>query len=333
MTIKEIALLANTSRGTVDRVLNGRGRVKKDVAERVLAIAREYDYTPNQLARALINSRKHFIIGVVINSLENPFFDDVLQGIYKRAKYYTSYGLEVIVKQIKGYHEEEQLEAIDEMLGKKIDALAIMPLNFPGIVEKLKSLEIPILTFNTDLEEIDRIAFVGCDYKKSGNLSGDIAKLILGGGGKVGVIIGSFHMEGHNLRVEGFKERIADNPDIRIVSIAENYDDDVISYKVTQQMIEEKDPDLIYFGAAGVNGGVKAVMESGKDIRVITVDETAFARECLKSGVIAATVTQQPLEQGAQSINILYNYLATRKTPKEKYHYTENQVKLKSSVE
>lgn len=332
MTIKEIALLANTSRGTVDRVLNGRGHVKQEIADRVLAIAREYHYTPNQLARALINSRKHFVIGVVINSLENPFFDDVLKGIHKRAKYYTSYGLEVIVKQIKGYHEEEQIEAIDEMLEKGIDALAIMPLNFPAIIDKLNTLELPVLTFNTDLEEIDRIAFVGCDYKNSGNLSGDIAKLILSNGGRVGVIIGSFHMEGHNLRVEGFKERIAECTDIQIVSIAENYDDDVISYKVTQEMIREKKPDLIYFGAAGVNGGVKAVMESGEDIRVITVDETLFTRKHLESGVIAATVTQQPLEQGAQSINILYNYLATRKTPKEKYHYTENQVKLKSSL-
>lgn len=331
MTIKEIAVLANTSRGTVDRVLNGRGHVKQEIADRVLAIAKENNYTPNQLARSLINSRKHFVIGVVINSLENPFFDDVLQGIDKRANYYTSYGLNVLVKQIKGYHEQEQLDAIDEMLEEGIDALAIMPLDFPEIIDKLKTLEIPVLTFNTDLKGIDRIAFVGCDYKNSGNLSGDIAKLILSNGGRAGVIIGSVHMQGHNLRVEGFRERVADHSGIQIVAIAENYDDDAISYEVTRQMIEEQKPDLIYFGAAGVNGGVKAVVESGQAIRVVTVDETDFTRKCLRAGIIDATVTQQPLEQGAQSINILYNYLNTKKKPKEKYHYMENQVKLKSS--
>lgn len=331
MTIKEIALLANTSRGTVDRVLNGRGHVKKEIADRVLAIAKEYDYTPNQLARALINSRNHYVIGVVINSIENPFFDDVLEGIGKRANYYKSYGLEVVVKKIKGYDEKEQTDAIDEMLEHGIDALAIMPLNFPGIIRKLQALKIPILTFNTDLEEIDKVAFVGCDYKNSGNLSGDLASLMLKDGGKAGVIIGSSHMEGHNLRVEGFLERIAENEKIQVASVEENYDDDAISYRATRDMIEKHKVDLIYFAAAGVSGGIKAVVESGRDIRVITVDETEFTRKCMESGVITATVTQQPLEQGAQTINILYNYLAMKKSPREKYHYTENQIKVRSS--
>ena len=36
MTINEIAKLANTSRGTVDRVINNRGKVRKELAEKIL---------------------------------------------------------------------------------------------------------------------------------------------------------------------------------------------------------------------------------------------------------------------------------------------------------
>ena len=43
-TIKEIAERAGVSRGTVDRALNNRGRIKPEVAERILAIAKELDY-------------------------------------------------------------------------------------------------------------------------------------------------------------------------------------------------------------------------------------------------------------------------------------------------
>ena len=47
-TIKEIAALAGVSRGTVDRVLNDRGAVNPETAEKIRKIAKELDYKPNQ---------------------------------------------------------------------------------------------------------------------------------------------------------------------------------------------------------------------------------------------------------------------------------------------
>ena len=58
MTIKQIAEKAGTSRGTVDRVLNGRGNVNPELAKRILDIAERERYQPNQLAQALIRSRQ-----------------------------------------------------------------------------------------------------------------------------------------------------------------------------------------------------------------------------------------------------------------------------------
>ena len=52
MTIKQIAEKAGTSRGTVDRVLNGRGNVNPELAKRILDIAERERYQPNQLAQA-----------------------------------------------------------------------------------------------------------------------------------------------------------------------------------------------------------------------------------------------------------------------------------------
>ncbi len=331
MTIKEIAALAGTSRGTVDRVLNGRGNVNSELADRILSIASRNNYQPNHLAQALIKSRKRMTIGVVINSLGNEFFDEVLRGIYDRAQKYSNYGLSVVVKEIKGYDGNEQISAIDMVLEHNIDALAIMPLDVPEVQEKLKSLSIPIVMFNTDIQ-MDKLAFVGCDYYNSGGLSGDIAKLMLGDcGGKIGIVIGSFMMQGHKLRISGFTDSVTSNPSMSIVACVENSDDDLRSYQVTKELIAEHHPDLIYFGAAGVKGGVKAVLDSNENIRIITVDETAFTRDHLDKGIISATVTQQPYLQGILTIKILYNHLSNNKNPNEKYNYTENQVKLRSS--
>jgi LacI family transcriptional regulator len=330
MTVKEIAKLAGTSRGTVDRVLNGRGNVNPELAQKIKDIAAKENYQPNQLARALINSRKHTRIGVVIHSVGNPFFDDVLKGIYSRAKKLGSYGLEVSVKQIRGYCAKEQMDAIDELLMEGIDGLAIMPINVPEIKARLETLTIPIVTFNTDID-IHKIAFVGCDYYNSGKISGDLAKLILNRGGNAAIVIGSSKIFGHRQRVEGFVDSVSKTPGIKVIAELENEDDDEQSFAVVKRLLEEQEPDLIYFAAAGIDGGIRAILESGSDVRILTVDDTEPVHKYLKDGVISATVTQQPYVQGDNAIKILYDFIANNKSPREVNNFTENQVKLSNS--
>lgn len=47
MTIKEIAAMCGVSRGTVDRVLNHRGRVKPETEQAVRAALEQAGYTKN----------------------------------------------------------------------------------------------------------------------------------------------------------------------------------------------------------------------------------------------------------------------------------------------
>ena len=92
MTIAEIARLAGTSRGTVDRVLNGRGKVNKELEKRIREIIESSDFEVNGLARALSMSQKRYLVGVVINSVGNPFFDRVRDGFEDSLKKWENYG-------------------------------------------------------------------------------------------------------------------------------------------------------------------------------------------------------------------------------------------------
>ena len=53
VTLQQIAEAAGVSRGTVDRALNDRGRIKPEVAEKIKKIAEEMGYRPNRAGRAL----------------------------------------------------------------------------------------------------------------------------------------------------------------------------------------------------------------------------------------------------------------------------------------
>ena len=115
MTISEIAKLAGTSRGTVDRVINGRGKVNKELAEKIIEIVKSSEYEVNGSARALSMSQKKYVVGIVINSIGNPFFSRVRQGFEDSRKKWENFGLEMYYKEIRGYNEEEQIEAIDDV--------------------------------------------------------------------------------------------------------------------------------------------------------------------------------------------------------------------------
>ena len=65
VTIKQIAETCGVSRGTVDRVLNHRGRVSEETEKRVKEAVEVLGYKPNSLGKALALQRKGLRIGAV----------------------------------------------------------------------------------------------------------------------------------------------------------------------------------------------------------------------------------------------------------------------------
>jgi LacI family transcriptional regulator len=81
-TLKDLARLANVHPSTVARVLNGdpQQRVRPEVRDRIIELARTHGYQPNGLARALRLKRSR-VIGTMIPDISNPFFAALFRGI------------------------------------------------------------------------------------------------------------------------------------------------------------------------------------------------------------------------------------------------------------
>ena len=82
ITLKQLSLLAGAHPSTVARVLHAdpRQRVSAELRERIMALAREYDYRPNSVARSL-RTKRTAVFGVLIPDIANPFFASVLRGM------------------------------------------------------------------------------------------------------------------------------------------------------------------------------------------------------------------------------------------------------------
>ncbi|NLC25230.1 MAG: LacI family transcriptional regulator [Fastidiosipila sp.] len=81
VTINDVAKHAETSIATVSRVLNNPAyKVSDDLRERVLNAVSELNYSPNLAARSL-RSKRNNMVGVVIPSISNPFYQQTILGI------------------------------------------------------------------------------------------------------------------------------------------------------------------------------------------------------------------------------------------------------------
>ena len=80
VTLKELARLLNVSVSTVSKALSDSSEIGDDTKKRVLELAKELNYKPNRIAQQL-KSNKTNVIGIIVPSLMNPFFAEVLHGI------------------------------------------------------------------------------------------------------------------------------------------------------------------------------------------------------------------------------------------------------------
>jgi DNA-binding LacI/PurR family transcriptional regulator len=83
-TVASLARRAGVAASTVSRALRDDPRISPEVRARIAALAAEVGYTPNVLARTLVSGRSG-LIGLVLGSIENPFYSEMMQQIVSQA--------------------------------------------------------------------------------------------------------------------------------------------------------------------------------------------------------------------------------------------------------
>ncbi|MCT4619683.1 MAG: LacI family DNA-binding transcriptional regulator [Marinisporobacter sp.] len=339
VTIKSIAEAAKVSRGTVDKVLNNRPGVSEPVREKVRKIAQDLGYQPNIAGKALAYQKNPLKIGVIILSKEDPFFNEVYEGIQKAYQELKDFGVLVEISFMNSVDTDEQIRCINELKEKNIAALALSPLDEESVKEELIKLteeNIKIITFNTDLEDIERMCFVGQNLIKSGRVAGELIGKLLVSGGDAAIITGISKIKALKERVIGFEEIIKEEySHIKVIKIIENIKDNQSSYKNTIDLIK-KYPHIkaIYITGIGVDGVGRAIKElNRRDIKIVCFDRITETVMLIKEKIIDFTITQEPFMQGYLPIKILFDYFFKNQQPVSKTIYTKLEIKTKENID
>jgi LacI family transcriptional regulator len=78
-TISDVAALARVSIGTASKALNGRGQLRAETRDRVIAAAEQLGFQPNALARALL-ARRTFTVGLITTDSFGRFTIPIVLG-------------------------------------------------------------------------------------------------------------------------------------------------------------------------------------------------------------------------------------------------------------
>lgn len=175
--IKDIALKAKVSTGTVDRVLHNRGRVSEKVRVRILKIISDMDYKPNLMARALGSNKVYQIAALIPDHNYDSYWFAPKSGIEKAENDLEQYGINVTQFEFNPHDGNSFIEQAQKVSESSPDGILISPIFYREVLpffEKWKAKNIPFVLFNTQITEFNPLSYIGQDSYQSGFLAGKL---------------------------------------------------------------------------------------------------------------------------------------------------------------
>jgi LacI family transcriptional regulator len=175
ITVKDIAALSGVSRGTVDRVLNNRGRVAEDTREIVWKVANQLGYKKNVIASSLASAKVVDIAVVFPIPREGSFWNIPIHGLQQGIDLYGHYGINLRYFNFNVDDEISFENKIEEAIQEKPNAILLAPLFLKETLKYLQVTsqnEIPVFTLNTEIGHPDIINYVGQNSYSCGKIAG-----------------------------------------------------------------------------------------------------------------------------------------------------------------
>lgn len=119
-TIRDVARLAEVSIGTASKALNANGRLRQETRDKVVTVAREIGYRPNDLAQSL-HRAKSMTVGIISNDSFGRFTLPIVEALEEQL---ADRGIAIFMCNATDDPERER-QHLDQLLGKRIDGLVV----------------------------------------------------------------------------------------------------------------------------------------------------------------------------------------------------------------
>jgi ribose transport system substrate-binding protein len=201
-----------------------------------------------------------------------------------------------------------QLQIIDAMINRKVDAIAVAPIDKTSMVSAVNRASaqgIPVVIFDSPLDTQSFVAQVATDNYQAGQLAASRMDKVLGGKGKVAIVAVQVGAASTMAREAGFEDAIRKNsPGIQILDKRYGNADFAQSLAVAENMLTAY-PDLNAFFASNESssvGAARALKGRKSSVKLVGFDSSPTLLEDLKAGAIDSLIVQDPFRMGHDSV-------------------------------
>ena len=216
---------------------------------------------------------------------------------------------------------QKQIDLVQSCISQGVNGFYIQTVDSKAIAPILtqaaeKGLYVFTMTDMKDaLESYDNVFFADYDHKAAGAKSADAVAEALDGKGKVGIIAGLAGADNTTQRSEGFRTQIKEKYNgIEVVNEINCDWDRAVAMNAAEDMITGN-PDIGAFYCMGEEmawGVLEAVQNSGKDIKVVTIDASSQTVQMVMDGEMYACIGCPPKAFSAPAVDMLHDLLDGR---------------------
>lgn len=307
VTAHDVARLAGVSQSAVSRTYTKGASVAPKTREKVEAAAAALGYRPNFVARSLI-TRRSGLIGVVVPSMANPFYSEVLEAL---SKAFEASGYRVLL--FSTALNEDSDPILEEVLRHRVEAVILVSASLSShFAEECQKTGLPVVLLNRK-NDSETVSSVTSDNDQGGALIADF--LVAGGHRALAYMAGSESSSTSRDRERSFTRQLQHHGLPAPQRECGHYDFAEAMAASRRLFSGTNSPDGIFcandlMAIAALNVATAEFgMVPGRDVSIVGFDNIAMAAWPL----VGLTTYQQPIERlvqrtldviGAQLIDI-----------------------------
>lgn len=315
-TIADIAQQAGVGVSTVDRVLNGRAKVRKETFERVSKAMHSLGYR-NLGGKAKPNSsldhapptqatnKQRYRFGVLLQQGSHAFYQTLAQALQLAAA--TSEAFVELKVEFMDELDPRAVAAAMCSMGMHVDALGVVAADHPHVTEAIEHLAgngVPVFAIISELSASVPVGYVGLDNRKVGRTAGWVFQHMCHTPGKIGVIIGSHRFRCQEFNEIGFRSYIREHQSkFELLEPVATLERQALAREQTRILLDRY-PDLVglFISGGGIAGVIAALREEPRSRELVCVgyELAEDTRSALLDGTLKLVISH-PLPELASS--------------------------------
>lgn len=252
-------------------------------------------------------------IGLVVSTLNNPFFVDLRDGAQAKA---DELGATLVVLDSQDDAATE-MSNVEDLITQGVDLILINPTDSDAVgsaVAAANEAKIPVITLDRAANSGEVAVHIASDNVAGGEMAGKYILEQLDGKGKVVELEGIPGASAARDRGQGFNKAI-EGSTLEVVARQTANFDRAEGLSVMENILQAQ-PEINAVFAHNDEmalGALEAIKDSGREIMVVGFDATEDAVAAVKAGDMAATVQQLPKEIGASGVDAALKVIAGEK--------------------